>query len=105
MDLSNVIDYLIIGFIAALIWKFLTKNSSELESIKEDSKKIVVLNITEVDQIFLVHKSDTKEFVFQTKTLEEILPKLKTTFVDTPIMFMSDDFRLLALFTMNEEKK
>jgi hypothetical protein len=55
--------------------------------------------------MYLVHKSTNKEFVFQTNSLEEILPKLKTTFVDTPVMFMSDDYRLLAMFTMNEDKK
>jgi hypothetical protein len=113
VDLSNIFDYLVIGIAAAIFWKFLTKRSSatEFEELKEHSKKIMVLNIYEVidektkAKMYLVHKSTNKEFVFQTNSLEEILPKLKTTFVDTPVMFMSDDYRLLAMFTMNEDKK
>ena len=113
MDLNNIFDFLVISFVAVMILKFVLfrTSNSELDELKEHSKKIMVLNIYEVidnktsTKLYLVHKSDTKEFVFQTNSLEEILPKLKTAFVDTPVMFMSDDYRLLAMFTMNEDKK
>jgi hypothetical protein len=114
MDLSNMFDYLVIGIAAAIIWKFLTKDRSssvELKALKEDAENIVAVNIYEVIdeksnmRSYLVHKSLNKEFLFQTATLESILPKLKEKFVDTPIMFISDDHRLLAMFTMNETKK
>jgi len=71
--------------------------------INSTVKEVVVLHLTELvntttnQSQFLVYRGGTKEFLFQSASMAEIAEKIKSTFNDTPVMVMSENFNALAL--------